>query len=468
MGKIGEQLTSTLMGKTGAMGNLIQFIRSRFIQKLCLYGVLAIAIALLPMTIGRAEGINTKMMVMERGLEAEFETYFNRDLASVSQSPKDMAQTLAFMGEETDTNPAVMWVMPRQDHLRLILLTPDGKPIMRNLDGVAKEKIQASARRLTQSVTNPRRPFDQTTARELYRWILGPFEQEFLQPENIDTILFCLGDGLRGLPIAALHDGDRFLIEKYAVTRIPAFNLITHKYADIQRGELLAMGASEFKELNPLPAVPLELETIVRQLHSVKPATKSGQALSILNQDFTPEDFEAILSNRSFDIVHLATHADFVPGSPKESYIKFHNKKLTLDELPQFDWQKADVDLLVLSACKTAVGDSEAELGFAGLALQLGIDSAIASLWNISDAGTLALMADFYQELSLQPTKAEALRQAQLQLLKGNVQFDGDRLLLSRGGVVPIPDNLSTQIPPTQDLSHPYYWAGFSVISSPW
>ena len=125
-------------------------------------------------------------MMMERGLEAEFAAYFNRDLASVGQSPKEMAKTLARMAEETNTTPAVMWVMPREDHLHLVLLTPDGTPIVRDLDGVTKEKVQGLANRFTQSVTNPRRPFDQSTSRELYQLILEPFEQEFIKTAGID------------------------------------------------------------------------------------------------------------------------------------------------------------------------------------------------------------------------------------------------------------------------------------------
>ncbi|OKH12356.1 CHAT domain-containing protein [[Limnothrix rosea] IAM M-220] len=434
----------------------------------CFLGSLAIALGLTTTIPSFAQTTSDAVVAMEQSFEREFETYFGRDLATVTQSPAEMGATLARMGAETDTKPAVIWAMSREDHLHLVLVTSTGEPIVRDLYDVPQEKLEAIASRFTQSLTNPRRPFDQETARQLYQWLLEPFELDFLRPEEIDTILFCLGDGLRGIPLAALHDGDRFLIEKYALTRIPAFNLIAHEYGDIQRGNILAMGASKFEELSPLPAVPLELATIVKQGRSPLPTQTPRQKLSILNDDFTGVDLQALLSNRQFDIVHFATHADFLAGRPSESYIQFYDQKVTLEDIPKFNWHQANVDLLVLSACRTAVGDGEAELGFAGLALQLGINSAIATLWNISDAGTLTLMGDFYQELSLQNTKAEALRQAQLTLLKGDVNFDGDRLLLARGSIVPIPASLSDQIPTAEELKHPYYWAGFSMISSPW
>ena len=74
-------------------------------------------------------------------------------------------------------------------------------------------------------------------------------------------------------------------------------------------------------------------------------------------------------------------------------------------------------------------------------------------------------MNEFYRQLGTTSTKAEALRQAQLRMLYGEVQVEGDRLLLSRS-VIPLPPALSGDI--TEDLSAPYYWAGFTMISSPW
>lgn len=119
----------------------------------------------------------------------------------------------------------------------------------------------------------------------------------------------------------------------------------------------------------------------------------------------------------------------------------------------------------MLSACRTAIGDGQAELGFAGLAVQANVKSAIASLWLVSDEGTLALMAEFYQKLKTAPIKAEALRQAQLAMLKGQVRLEGGQLLYPSG---------RTTLPPVlaelgdETLSDPYYWAAFTVVGSPW
>ena len=133
----------------------------------------------------------------------------------------------------------------------------------------------------------------------------------------------------------------------------------------------------------------------------------------------------------------------------------------------QLQWNNPQVELLVLSACKTALGDKDAEMGFAGLAVQSGVRSALASLWNVSDEGTLALMIQFYQQLRIAPIKAEALRQAQIAMLRGQVRLEAGQLRgpQLRGGV---------QLPPklaalgTKDFSHPYYWAAFTMIGNIW
>jgi CHAT domain-containing protein len=167
---------------------------------------------------------------------------------------------------------------------------------------------------------------------------------------------------------------------------------------------------------------------------------------------------------QDYDILHLATHAQFVAGSPNRSFIQFSDAPLTLEALPQLNWTDSQLSLLVLSACETAVGDRQAELGFAGLALQAGIPTAIASLWQVSDLGTVALMGEFYQQLKTAPTKAKALQQAQIAMIRQQVKLDGDRLQGSRSTIT-LPDALT--LGGATDFSHPFYWAGFSVIGSP-
>ncbi len=281
--------------------------------------------------------------------------------------------------------------------------------------------------------------------------------------------MFCLGKGLRTLPIAALHDGKQFLVEKYSLAIIPAFNLIDSNYTPIQKARILAMGASEFEKQTPLPAVPVELSTIVNRnlTENISPQNIYGgwPGEFFLNQEFTLDNLKNQLSSQFFNIIHLATHADFLPGKPENSYIQFWDTQLHLDEVKEISWNTPPAELLVLSACKTAVGDRDVELGFAGLALEAGVQSVLASLWYVNDVGTLALMSEFYEQLKTAPTKAEAIRQTQIKMIQGDVLLRNERLKFSRGEIS-LPESL--QGLGETNLSHPFYWSGFTLVSSRW
>ncbi|MDV3353660.1 CHAT domain-containing protein [Leptothoe sp. LEGE 181152] len=406
--------------------------------------------------------LSQKVLNMELMLESEYETYFGEDLAEVTQSPEEIAIALARVGEETGTSPAVLWAMPREDHLHLVLIMPNGEPIVRDLYDVPKDLLAKTTEQFHRHISRPSGNAYMPAARKLYDWIIGPYEDEFLTPAGINTLLVCSGDGLRGLALPALYDGEQFLVEKYNTASIPAFNLIDTDYDAIEPGNLLAVGASEFQDLSPLPAVPVELSNIAWQLRTAEGSDRNWQDRSLLNQSFTLENFNTLLSRQSYDIVHLATHAEFKPGKPENSYIQLWDQRLTLEDVNNLDWQLPNLELLVLSACETAVGDSNAELGFAGLALRSGVKSAVASLWDVSDLGTLALMSEFYHQIPQTATKAEALRQAQLALLKDQTDaVDLSQLQKSYGEKALANESLGS-------LSHPFYWAGFTMISSPW
>ncbi|MEQ9550632.1 MAG: CHAT domain-containing protein [Coleofasciculus sp. G3-WIS-01] len=293
-------------------------------------------------------------------------------------------------------------------------------------------------------------------AQQLYQWLIAPIASE-LEAAEIDTLLFSMDAGLRTIPMPVLHDGEQFLIENYSLSMIPTFSLMNSNYQPMTNPQILAMGASEFTELNPLPAVPVELSTIAQEV--------GGQVF--LNQQFTLENLIQERQRYPYEIIHLGTHADFKSGGQSNSYVQLWNEKLTLAQMQQMNWDNPPVELLVLSACRTAVGDNQAELGFAGLAVASGVKTALGSVWQVSDQGTLALMTEFYNQLGETQIKAEALREAQLSMLRGNVVIEGGQLRGSgTGGGVLLPPQLAElgQV----DLSHPYYWSGFMMIGSPW
>jgi CHAT domain-containing protein len=309
------------------------------------------------------------------------------------------------------------------DRMELILITAEGKPVRQSINATRAEVISMANEFRTQ-VTDINKPGDYLTpAQKMYQWLVAPLEQD-LQQLGIKNLAYIMDTGLRSIPLAALHDGKGFIVERYSVGLMPSLALTNTPYKDVKNLEVLAMGADQFTDQKPLPAVPVELSAIAGNLWPGK---------FFLNEEFTLKNLQSARSREPYGIIHLATHAEFKPGKPSNSYIQFWDSKLRLDQLAELDLNKPPVELLVLSACRTARGDKDAELGFAGLAVQAGVKSALGSLWNVSDEGTLGLMTEFYEQLTKAPIKAEALRQAQLAMSKGEVRLQDGQLVTSRG-----------------------------------
>lgn len=401
---------------------------------------------------------------IETQWETVFEDYFGRNLSEVTLSGEEISEALAVVEQKTGQKSAVIYMIPGDDQLQLLLVTADGGVTGRTIAETNQEMLIETAQQLRQRMTSPSRRSTQSylpQAQQLYTWTIAPLRDE-LQSRGIDNLLLCVGPGLRSVPFAALHDGEEFLVEQYSIALIPAFNMIDLNPSELANTEVLAMGASRFENLSPLPAVPVELSQIARYLWP-------GEVF--LNEDFTQENLQSQLQESRYGIVHLATHADFQEGDPTQSYIQLWDSQLTLNDMQRLKLDEAAIGLLVLSACKTAVGSQDAEKGFAGLAIQSGVPSALASLWYVSDLGTLALMSEFYNafktddENSRSILKADALRQAQLAMLRGEVRLE-DGNLVSTQGILTLPEELAQLT--GENLAHPYFWAGFTLIGSPW
>jgi CHAT domain-containing protein len=410
-----------------------------------------------PVTVAASSPI---LATLESDRTQEFADYLGEDIARQFLSTKSARDILADIAAETGNQSAVLYVTANPEALQLVLYTSSGETILKTVPEANREKLLEVVAEFRETIVNPR--FHRANsylplARQLYAWMVAPMAQE-LEAANIDTLLFSMGSGLRGLPVAALHDGEEFLVQKYSLSLIPSISLMDARYQSLDSSRVLAMGASEFATLNPLPAVPLEVTTIAGEL---------WRGNSFLNQEFTLNNLVRQRQGYPYEIIHLATHAEFQPGAPGNSYIQLWDDKLQVDRVRQLGWNDPAVELLVLSACRTAVGDTNAELGFAGLAVAAGVKSAMASLWYVSDEGTLALMTEFYTHLNNAEIKSEALRQAQLAMIEGKVAIEQGELRGSgvRGAVVLPPELFGAE---GANLSHPYYWSGFTMIGSPW
>ena len=376
------------------------------------------------------------------------------------QNPKQPPNLWHFNSQGLDNRQEPVLLQNKQDQandqLELVLVTSEGKLIRRRVEGTTREQVLQVAGAFRNAVTNVRNRSNYLApAQRMYQWLVAPIESD-LRAQQINNLVFIMDVGLRSIPLAALHDGKEFIVQRYSVGLMPSLSLTDTRYVDVRNLEVLAMGAETFTDQNPLPGVPVELSVITGQLWSGK---------SFLNQAFTLSNLQSARAKEPFGIIHLATHAEFQPGQPRNSYIQLWDTKLPLDQLPRLRLDKPPVELLVLSACRTALGDREAELGFAGLAVQAGVKSALGSLWYVSDEGTVGFMTQFYEQLKQTPIKAEAVRQAQLAMLKGEVRLQGGKLLTSLGSF-PLPQELANL--GDRDLTHPYYWSAFTMIGNPW
>jgi filamentous hemagglutinin family protein len=375
----------------------------------------------------------------ERGIETAAK---ERSSAETVIAQTERRQTPADIGDE-----AV---------LELVLVTPGNEP-QRFRTNATRGQALAAVRQLHLELTDrTRRRLTNylIPAQSLYGWLVAPLE-EALTAANIGHVSFILDEGLRSLPLATLHDGEQFMIENYSVGLMPSLSLTDTRIGNIRNASVLAMGASEFTDQPPLPAVPLELGAINNLW--------SGE--QYLNETFTPERVVQERSADPYPVLHLATHGQFNNDGLDNSYIQFWNRRLSLDELPQLQLSDPAVELLVLSACRTVLGGEEAELGFAGLAIQSGAKTAIAALWQVSDLETAGLMAELYTHLGQVSYKAEALRQAQLAMLRGEVTVQ-DGMLTWSGGQAALPPDLAASH--FRDTRHPYYWSAFTLVGSPW
>lgn len=268
-------------------------------------------------------------------------------------------------------------------------------------------------------------------AQQVYDLLLRPAEADLVSSE-VTTLVFVLDGLLQNLPMAALHDGQHYLIEKYSIALTPGLQLLQPQPLERQQLRGLIGGLSQARQgFSALPNVVTEIDQIESEI--------SAQVL--LNQAFTSTTFQEQIDSRAFSIVHLATHGQF-SSSAEETFILTWDGQINVRQLDQLlqvreQEQLSPIELLVLSACETATGDRRAALGMAGVAVRSGARSTLASLWSVNDRSTAVLMVEFYRELdNPSVTKAEALRRAQQVLLE------------------------------QRQYEHPYYWAAFVLLGN--
>lgn len=270
---------------------------------------------------------------------------------------------------------------------------------------------------------------------QMYDWLIRPIEAD-LEKGEVKNLVFVLDGSLRSIPMAALYDKEskKFLIEKnYNIALTPGLQLVNPR--PLPRGNLrmLAAGLTEAREPNfsALPNVRNELNDIRTNVTSEV----------LLNEKFTRTTLKQEVKAFAAPIVHLATHGQF-GSTADETFVLTYDDRLSVEDLSALlqsreTNRQGAIELLVLSACKTAQGDKRAALGIAGMAVRSGARSTLASLWTVDDEATAVLMQEFYRNLANPAnTKAASLKKAQLKLLS-------DRR-----------------------YRHPYFWAPFILVGN--
>lgn len=300
------------------------------------------------------------------------------------------------------------------------------------------------------------------TSKQIYGWLIPAELRQELEENNIENLVFSLDSVTRYIPIDVLFDGEKYLLENYTISTILAAQLTDLDERLPTNPSILAGGLSEaVAGFNPLPNVPLELDTITLTTSEDPLGIYPGAVL--LNQDFTQT---AIRNNlRRHNILHLATHGEFVPGDKSASYLLLgEGEKYPIPEIQNLR-NLSNIHLVVLSACETALGGSDADgteiAGISSYFLNGGADAVIASLWKVGDESTRLLMELFYQNLAAGMGKAKALQQAKISLILQDEQLQNN-LARDFGNLL----HLMMANRRTANFEHPYHWASFILIGN--
>ncbi len=358
---------------------------------------------------------------IEKFKTVELEEYFQDDcVARLKTKEKDL--------DNISKNTAIIYPVLLPDRLEILVTMPDG--MKQYTVAVGARYVEAQIRRLRKELEDPHTTNYTLFANRLYNWLIHPMEKD-LAKQKIQTLVFVPDGGLRTIPLGALHDGEKFLISKYAVVTTHSLTLTDPRPLERGNFQLLVSGLTEpVQGYAPLPNVNFELKTL-RELYP-------GKILK--DNDFTSKNIEESLKSYPYTIVHMASHGNF-DRDFRKTFILTYKEKLTMDILGKLmrlnRSSKKPVELLTLSACKTAAGDDRAALGLAGVAIRAGARSVLASLWYIQDRATSRLIADFYAKLKNPAvSKARALQLSQMSLLED------------------------------PRYSHPAYWAPFLMIGN--
>ncbi len=323
-------------------------------------------------------------------------------------------QTEALSKSSNSALAAVVYPIVLADSFEVVLKLPNQDKLLHYSTPIGQKSVEKTLLKLRDQITQPDSQLSvEVLSEQVYDWLVRPAELT-LQESHISTLVFVLDGFLKNIPMAALYDGDRYLVETYGIALTPGLELVDPKPMERENIQMLFAGLSEAVEnFTPLVAVEQEQAGIAEEI---------SKTTVLLNDSFTAKALETQVEQTAFQVVHLATHGEFSSDRQK-TFIRLRDRRMTTDELSRIlktrQTQPNPIELLTLSTCATAEGDERAALGLAGVAVQSGARSTLASLWSIDDRANAFLMVEFYHQLMQNPSfsKSQALRQAQLKLV---------------------------------------------------
>jgi CHAT domain-containing protein/Tfp pilus assembly protein PilF len=243
----------------------------------------------------------------------------------------------------------ILYPFVLDDRLELVLVTPYAPPIRRTV-AVKREDLNRVIAEFRSTLEKP--TTDATVpARQLYDWLIKPIENDLAQAQA-KTIIYAPDGQLRYIPLAALYDGNQWLVQRFRINNITAISLTEFNTKPQGKLQVLAgaftsgsysvqVGSRQFS-LQGLKYASVEVENLAK----IVPNTTK-----VLDKQFNRD---TVLQMNDYSVVHLATHAAFVTGQPEESFILFGDgSRATLRDIE--GWRLPNVDLMVLSACETFI-----------------------------------------------------------------------------------------------------------------
>jgi CHAT domain-containing protein len=360
--------------------------------------------------------------------ESELQDYFQDEC--VTRSANQTTNQTTFLQPRQEKS-AIIYPLLLSDRTIILLNLPDGSIQPYEIDiafSQLKEQVNEFRFELESLESDSFLPYSQ----RLYQWLIEPLAGA-LAKAQIDTLVIVPDGILRTIPFAALYQQNQFLIQQYAIATIPGLSLTFSTAPSVEKRKILINGLSQgVQGYPPLSGVLEETKEISTLYHK--------NVNLLLDQDFTIDNFTRSVTNTFYSIIHIASHGHF-DFDPQQTFLLTYQGKLTVNQLEGLiglsERRQEPLELLTLSACQTAVGDDQAALGLAGIALKAGAQSALATLWLVNDKASAGLVSEFYRQFEQKGlSKAKALQAAQKQLLN------------------------------SYHYSHPTYWAPFLLIGN--